>query len=95
MPEWDGNELTPAVLREGAKRWEAVTDREPYRHNEHERWHRFYTLYNWRKGPEKDPVSRTHPCLVPYNELSREEQEKDDNAWLQIGLIGREGGDHP
>ena len=46
---------------------------------------RFHLLYNWRLGPKKDGARRTHPCLVPYEELPLAEREKDDNAWEQIG----------
>ena len=51
---------------------------------------RFYALYNWRQGPAKDATRRIHPCLVPYEALTQEDREKDDNAWLQIGLLGEE-----
>ena len=68
-----------------AAQWRSAEDREPYRRCEHERWMRFHLLYNWRLGPEKDGARRTHPCLVPYEELPLAEREKDDNAWEQIG----------
>jgi len=28
-------------------------------------------------GETKDPDKKQHPCLVPYNELSKEQQIKD------------------
>lgn len=31
----------------------------------------------WTHGDVKDPVGRTHPCLVPYEVLSPEQQLKD------------------
>lgn len=31
----------------------------------------------WVYGKEKDPVTKTHPCLVPFDELPREQQAKD------------------
>ena len=52
---------------------------------------RFFLLYNWRYGPEKNSEKRTHPCLVPYEDLPAPEREKDDNAWIQIGMLAGEG----
>lgn len=31
----------------------------------------------WRYGPVKDPVARTHPCMVPFAELPPAQQAKD------------------
>ena len=28
-------------------------------------------------GEEKDPERKVHPCMVPFNELPREQQAKD------------------
>ena len=90
LPSEDtGGKATEELLKKAVRAWEQVQDREPYRRNEHARWCRFYALYNWRPGPEKNSAARTHPCLVPFEELSREDQEKDDNAWLQIGLLAK------
>lgn len=49
---------------------------------EHIRWCRYHYLNNWRFGrPEngkaKDPVRRLHAMLIPYEELSEGEKEKD------------------
>jgi hypothetical protein len=48
---------------------------------EHIRWCRFHYLYHWRTGAgadgKKDPAARLHPCLVPYDRLSRQDQQKD------------------
>ena len=67
--------------------------REKCRRNEHDRWMRFYCLYNWRQGEKKDPVLRTHPCIAPFEALSAEDQEKDEGAWeLMEIVLRREGG---
>ncbi|MDO4492820.1 MAG: ion channel [Clostridia bacterium] len=58
--------------------------REQCRENEHDRWMRFHSLYNYTYGEQKDRVRRTHPCMVPYARLGAEEQRKDDAAWLQL-----------
>lgn len=31
----------------------------------------------WVYGPVKDPVTKQHPCIVPFSELPREQQAKD------------------
>ena len=76
------------LLRAAEEKWRSLTDREPYRRNEHARWMRFHALYNWKQGPEKNGELRTHPDLIPYEELSRAEQEKDDYAWEILWRIG-------
>lgn len=49
---------------------------------EHIRWCRFHYLNYWsygvpENGKNKDAKSKIHKCLVPYEELSREDQVKD------------------
>jgi hypothetical protein len=43
----------------------------------HEAWLKQKTDDGWRYGSTKDPVAKTHPCLVPYDQLPREQQVKD------------------
>lgn len=31
----------------------------------------------WKFGPVKDPIAKLHPCLVPFEDLPKEEQTKD------------------
>jgi len=31
----------------------------------------------WGYGPVKDAQAKTHPCIVPFNDLPREQQAKD------------------
>lgn len=31
----------------------------------------------WKYGPVKDPVLKEHPCIVPFNQLPKEQQAKD------------------
>lgn len=40
-------------------------------------WCEFKMNEGWRYGEFKDEESKTHPCLVPYDELSKEQQQKD------------------
>ena len=91
LPERDIREIHPDICREAAARWETAEDRDAYRHNEHERWMRFFALHNWRWGMTKNSEQRMHPCMVPYEALPMEERVKDDSAYRQIGLLGAEG----
>ena len=67
-----------------ADRFDAAPDKTPFRKNEHERWMRFHYMHNWRYGNTKDRVLRTHPSLVPFEELTEKLQALDDDAWTQI-----------
>ena len=71
-----------------AARWEQVAKKDDYRCNEHDRWCRFMSLYNWRYGPVPDHEHRFHPMLVPYEDLPESERRKDDDAWRELGNSG-------
>lgn len=43
----------------------------------HESWSREKLAAGWTLGPVKDPEAKTHPCLVPYDQLPPEQQQKD------------------
>lgn len=43
----------------------------------HESWAREKAAAGWLYGTRKDPVAKTHPCLVPYDDLPEEQQKKD------------------
>jgi hypothetical protein len=43
----------------------------------HESWRRFKAGHGWVYGPVKDPDAKTHPCMVPYDDLPPEQQDKD------------------
>lgn len=59
-------------------------------HLEHIRWCRYHQLNNWRygqpaNGKGKDPIARIHADLVPYEQLTDAEREKDrDNIRLLL-----------
>ena len=84
VPDWETKKSPEDIRAEAAERLKRLADWEMPERNEHERWSRFYALYNWKWGPEKDEALRTHPDLVPYEELSPGEREKDRGAWRML-----------
>lgn len=43
----------------------------------HTAWVRYHVDRGWKYGPEKDSAQKTHPCLVPYYQLSLKDRLKD------------------
>lgn len=43
----------------------------------HESWMRQKVEDGWVYGPMKDATAKTHPCIVPFDQLPREQQAKD------------------
>jgi hypothetical protein len=43
----------------------------------HDDWVRAYEVMGWRYGPERDREAKTHPDMVPFDELEQREQDKD------------------
>lgn len=48
---------------------------------EHIRWARYHFMNNWAYAPVRDNARRRHPLLVPFRELSDEDQRKDEAVW--------------
>lgn len=45
---------------------------------EHASWMRAYFAMGWQYGPKRDVAAKTHPYLVPFNELTPLERDKDE-----------------
>lgn len=43
----------------------------------HENWFAHKAADGWRYGPVKDSEAKTHPCMVPFEDLPPEQQAKD------------------
>ena len=43
----------------------------------HESWMALKRAEGWVYGPVKDPEKKQHPCLVPFDQLPKEQQVKD------------------
>ena len=48
--------------------------------NVHEVWAETRIRQGWTYGSERNDELKTHPCLVPYEELPEEEKEYDRNT---------------
>jgi len=51
----------------------------------HETWAAALRLEGWSFGKEKSAIYKTHPCLVPYGDLSAEQRGKD----ILYGAVAR------
>lgn len=45
--------------------------------NAHENWARQRIADGWTLGPKRDDKKKTHPCLIPYEELPDSERTYD------------------
>lgn len=43
----------------------------------HEAWMQHKLDNGWKYGPIKDHISKTHPCIVPFDQLTPEHKAKD------------------
>jgi hypothetical protein len=59
---------------------------------EHERWVRFHLMNGWSYAPVRDNSARRHPLIVPYEQLSVSDREKDDYAWEILKVLS--GNEH-
>lgn len=53
--------------------------------NVHEVWAETRIRQGWTYGEQRNDELKTHPCLVPYEELPEEEKEYDRNT--SIGTL--------
>ncbi len=60
--------------------------------NVHEVWAASRMSQGWTYGSQRNDELKTHPCLVPYDELPEEEKDYDRNTALStLKLITRLG----
>jgi hypothetical protein len=49
----------------------------------HDLWAARRLSEGWRYGPARDDEAMTHPCLVPYEDLSESEKDYDRQTALE------------
>ena len=56
----------------------------------HENWMQHRLDNGWKYGPVKDEKAKTHPCLVEYKDLPREQQVKDTMFIAMVKMMAGE-----
>lgn len=51
--------------------------------NVHEVWAANRLSQGWTLGPERNDERRTHPCLIPYEQLTEEERQYDRDTSME------------
>lgn len=51
--------------------------------NVHENWAKSRMDQGWVLGPERSDADKTHPCLIPYDELPEVEKDYDRQTATQ------------
>jgi len=44
----------------------------------HDSWWRKYEEMGWKYGKVRDIIAKTHPDMVPFSELTKDQQDKDE-----------------
>lgn len=55
----------------------------------HNDWVKAYEQMGWRYGPQRDVETKTHPDMVPYDQLGQLEQDKD-SVFIALCEIARQ-----
>ena len=76
QPHWDD---APDWQRESARQGvQFVLDNQDAGPSaQHDNWMAVKLADGWKWGPVKDVEAKTHPCLVPFDQLPKEQQAKD------------------
>ncbi len=60
----------------------------------HDNWMAHKKADGWKYGPEKDPEKKTHPCMVPFEELPEHQQIKDAIFRNMVHTLFKKGTEH-
>jgi hypothetical protein len=85
--EWSGRPIVPETWDQRGEEFRQQfvsvvaeyieSERLPTPRQAHDSWVRSYLEMGWRHGEKRDPVAKTHPDLVPFDELPPAERDKD------------------
>jgi hypothetical protein len=80
-----------------AEEWQRASTREAVRYQlanptalvsaEHDRWMAERLRDGWVWGPVKDPAAKTHPLLIPYEQLPEDQRRKDALVKAIVGAL--------
>jgi hypothetical protein len=85
--EWSGRSIVPEHWSKRDKKFKKqmigiiqkylALKKLPSPKEAHDYWMKAYLDMGWKYGKIKDSKKRTHPDLVPYNQLPKDERDKD------------------
>lgn len=76
-PSWSATpEWKKAQCRNGVK-W-VLNNPEATPADVHNQWVELMVSSGWQYGPEKNEVTKTHPCIVDFDQLSKNDKMKDE-----------------
>ncbi len=83
----------PSLIGRAWEEYKAADEAEhtEYRRIEHERWMRFHIIRNWKYDPVRNDGKRQHPLILPFDELTAEDQAKDDYSWELLEQMAASG----
>ena len=85
IPPQASKDLFAKAFQKWKQEWPSKKD--TFRWIEHERWLRFYLMYNWQYAEKRNDEKRLHTEIKTFNLLSGEAQAKDDNSWKMLGTL--------
>jgi hypothetical protein len=80
-PEWQKSSAVSGVL---FHMWNPTADAS----ESHEHWYSEKRDAGWIYGPTKDIEHKTHPCMVPFEELPKYQQLKDHLFKTIVNVLG-------
>lgn len=83
-PDWQ----KLSCLNGAGRHWEALEGHAPISPQQsHDSWMEYKQGDGWSYGPVKDPIRKTHPCMVPYKDLPEEQRVKDSIFGAVIAAV--------
>lgn len=67
-----------------------LTNPETLPKDSHENWYKYKEAEGWVYGEEKCLEKKTHPCMVPYEELPENQKKKDLIFTTIVKLFAKE-----